>query len=1162
MNKDRMPSSFHWLNAAQFLGALNDNVFKLFAIFFLIGLAGGEASDRITGFVGLLFPLPFILFSSAAGVWADRYSKRDITVYAKYLEVAVMLFGAAGFALRSPAFIYAALFLMAAQSALFGPAKYGILPELVGKERLPRANGLLVMSTYIAIILGTALAPALAGLLGGNYPAAQFFCVLVAALGTAASLPIRRTPPAGSRARVSPLFAREIWRTLWSIRSDRFLLLAVIGSAYFSVIGAFMQLNVIPYGIVHMGIRQEQSGYIILLGAIGIAAGALVSSRISSRNIEFGIVPLGALALTVAALGLYLVPPVFAWVCPTIFLAGFGAGLFIVPIDSFIQFQAPRARLGEVLAASSFLGWVGVLMAGGFIALNASLGISPAAGFAFIGLLTLALTVAALLVLPDFLLRFIALVVTRTAYRIRISGADRIPLEGPALLVCNHASYMDALLLLATQQRRIRFIMNREIYDRRAWLKPLLNLMGIIPIAENDGPKRLVASLREARKALDEGYLVCIFAEGALTRTGMMLPFRRGFERILKGTAHPIIPVCLEGAWGSIYSYYHGQLVTRWPGLRRYPVWVLFGAPLPPGSSASEVRLAVMELSCDAFNARKPGRRPMIEEFIRSARRNWNRQAISDTSGKSLTHGQTLVAALALARLLRPRLERQKNVGILLPASAGAALANLAISLLGRTPVNLNYTAAPDSLASAVRQAGLRTVLTSRAFLDRLPGQLRVPGPAFMEDMLPGMTPGARLRAWLSARFVPARALASAPRLFTADAPAAILFSSGSTAEPKGIVLSHHNLLSNMESLRMVFNSTPGDNICAALPFFHSLGFTAALWFPLLNGLSAAYHANPLDGATIAKIVRTRKSRLLFATPSFLSIYLRKAAREDFASLRLVVTGAEKLSQRLADAFEERFGVRPLEGYGATELSPVATLSVPHAEVGGMFQAGWKQGSVGLPLPGVAVRVADAETGAPLPDGQPGLLLVKGPNVMLGYLDRPDLTEDAIRGGWYCTGDIASIDEDGFVTIQDRLSRFSKIAGEMVPHAAVEEAFAAGADSAAPTLAVTSVPDEVRGERIVVLHTAAAGGAAKLRAAIAQSKLPNLWKPDSDAYLEVEALPLTGSGKLDLRGLRELAKQRFCATGRQSDHPGGVSADCRKEHERRATCSQNPSKDF
>lgn len=1130
MSNNRLPASFHWLNATQFLGALNDNVFKLFAIFFLIGLAGSAAADRITGIVGLLFPLPFILFSAGAGVLADRCSKRNITVFIKYLEVAIMLVGILGFALVSPAFIYLTLFLMATQSAIFGPAKYGIVPELIGKERLPQANGLLVMTSYIAIILGTALASILADLLNGNYLAAQSVCVLAAVLGVITSLRIGRTPPAGSNARVSPLFIRDIWRTLWSIRSDRFLLLAVIGSAYFSVLGAFMQLNVIPYGIEHLGLTQERSGYLILLGAMGIAIGAIISSRFSSRNIEFGIVPLGAMALTIASIGLYIVPTALAWVCPAIFLAGFGAGLFIIPIDSFIQFQAPRPRLGEVLAASNFLSWVGVLLAGGLIAFNAWVGISPAAGFAIMGLLTLALTLVALRVLPDFLLRFIVLVITRTAYRIRIIGRENIPLEGPALLVCNHASYVDALLLLATQQRRIRFLMNREIYDRRPWLKPLFNLMGIIPIADNDGPRQLVASLHTARQALDEGYLVCIFAEGALTRTGMMRPFRRGLERIVKGTDYPIVPVYLGGAWGSIYSYYHGQLVTRWPGLLRYPVWVLFGAHLPPKSSASEVRSAVMELSCDAFNARKPGRRPIIEEFILSARRNWGCHAISDTSGRKMTHGQTLVATLALSRMLRPCLGTQKNIGILLPTSIGATLANLAISMLGRTSVNLNFTASADALRSAVEQAEIQTVITSRLFMEKLPGLPRLQGMVYLENILPAITKKEKALAWLRARFIPARSLAKTPRSFTADDPATILFSSGSTAEPKGIVLSHHNLLSNIESLRMVFRSAHGDNICAALPFFHSLGYTAAFLFPLLNGLSAAYHTNPLDGTAIAKIVRTYKSRLLFATPTFLSIYMRKAAPEDFTSLQLVIIGAEKLNPRLADAFEQRFGIRPLEGYGATELAPVTALSVPHVEVGGMFQTGWKQGSVGLPLPGVAIRVTDIETGASLPDGQSGLLLVKGPNVMLGYLNRPDLTATAIKDGWYHTGDIARIDEDGFVIIQDRLARFSKIAGEMIPHLAIEEEYRSVLNTPELILAVTSIPDDKRGERLVVLHTAAAGNAEQLHAIITQSKLPNLWKPDSNAYALIDAMPATGSGKLDLRTLRELAKQRFLKT--------------------------------
>ncbi len=335
-------------------------------------------------------------------------------------------------------------------------------------------------------------------------------------------------------------------------------------------------------------------------------------------------------------------------------------------------------------------------------------------------------------------------------------------------------------------------------------------------------------------------------------------------------------------------------------------------------------------------------------------------------------------------------------------------------------------------------------------------------------------------------------------------------------------MLTHHNIMSNIEALRMVFRVTLNDNICSALPFFHSLGFTGTLWFPLVSGFSATYHPNPMDGEKIAQVVREHRSTLLLATPTFLLAYLRRAKREDFATLRLVVTGAEKLKAKVADAFQEKFGIRPLEGYGATELSPVITLSLPDVEMDGVAQAGAKEGSVGHPVPGVAIRVVDPETNALRKPGEPGLILVKGPNVMLGYLGRPDRSAEALRDGWYVTGDIGIMDDDGFIRITDRLSRFSKIGGEMVPHGAVEDELHNRLGQTG-VVAVTSVPDERKGEKLVVIYARSAADAETLQHHLAESPLPNLWKPGRDCYLEVESLPILGTGKLDLKGIKEIA---------------------------------------
>jgi len=358
-----------------------------------------------------------------------------------------------------------------------------------------------------------------------------------------------------------------------------------------------------------------------------------------------------------------------------------------------------------------------------------------------------------------------------------------------------------------------------------------------------------------------------------------------------------------------------------------------------------------------------------------------------------------------------------------------------------------------------------------------------------------------------------------------------IIFSSGSTGEPKGVLLTHANLLSNIQSLEQLFDPVPQDRVMGVLPFFHSFGAMATLWFPLTAGIGAVYHPNPLDARGIAEAVRQYGCTFLLATPTFLQSYIRRADPAAFGSLRYVVVGAEKLSPRLADAFTERFGIEPLEGYGSTECSPLVAVNVPDHREQGIHQVGTKRGRIGHPIPGVSVRVVDPDNFSPRPPGMEGLLLVKGPNVMAGYLGRPDLTREAVRDGWYVTGDLAVVDEDGFIIITDRLSRFAKIGGEMVPHLKVEEALHGALGAPEQVLTVTSVPDRDKGEKLAVVHTLDDETLRRLQEKLLSLGLPNLWLPRKDAFLRVDRLPLLGTGKLDLRKVREIARAGFDDAG-------------------------------
>jgi acyl-[acyl-carrier-protein]-phospholipid O-acyltransferase / long-chain-fatty-acid--[acyl-carrier-protein] ligase len=739
--------------------------------------------------------------------------------------------------------------------------------------------------------------------------------------------------------------------------------------------------------------------------------------------------------------------------------------------------------------------------------------------------------VAVLWLRPGWVIRPLLWVVTHTIYRLTVFGREHVPLKGPALLVCNHVSYIDWFLLLAAHRRFIRFVIWAPF--ARVWgLRHLLRWARVIPIDSSAGPRAILQSLRVASEALNAGDLVCIFAEGGLTRTGFLLPFHRGFEQILKRSPAPVVPVCLDHVWGSIFSYHGGKVLWKWPQELPYPVSVAFGPPLSATSSAAEVRLAIQKLSADCSIARIRGRLPVHRQFVRSAARHPFRPCMGDsTRPRLLRYSEALTGAIMLARRLKPLLGDDRMVGLWLPPSIGGALANIALAFLGKTSVNLNYTSSAETVRSAVRQCGLRHVLTSRRFGSKVPLDA---GPdvmiIFLEDFAKTIGKVEKLLTMLAAVVLPGfvldRWMLGLQRT-TLDDTATIIFSSGSTGDPKGVQLSHRNVAANAESMIQAIDLRSSDQALGVLPFFHSFGYTVTLWVPLQVGASAFFHPDPRQAKEIGEICRKHESTIFLTTPTFLRFCLRRCDPNDFNSLRILMCGAEKLPQPLAREFDEKFHVLPLEGYGCTELSPAAAANVPDRVVNGTRQVGNKPGTIGQPLPGIAARIVNADTFETLPPGQEGLLLMYGANVMQGYLGKPELTAQVIRDGWYVTGDIAKIDEDGFIVITGRLARFAKVGGEMVPLERIEEELQSILGTSERVCAVAAVPDEKRGERLVVLHTHLNGtDARQLCQQLGSKGLPNLWLPGDRDFFEVPELPILGSGKMDLKRLKEIALEQ------------------------------------
>ena len=748
-----------------------------------------------------------------------------------------------------------------------------------------------------------------------------------------------------------------------------------------------------------------------------------------------------------------------------------------------------------------------------------------------IPIIVLAALAVALWRWPMAFVRAFLWVLTRTVYRVRVVGLENVPKSGGALLVCNHLSYIDWLLLLAAQPRFIRFLIYAP-YANLWGFRHLLRWAKVIPIDGSGGPRATLRALRSASDALAAGELVCIFAEGTVSRTGFLLPFHRGFEQILKRAPVPIVPVCLDQIWGSVFSFAGGKFFWKLPRHIPYPVGVAFGQPKPADTSAAAVRLAIQKLSADWAVRRSGELLPVHRRFVRMAARHPFRPCLFDPlRPKGVNYGMALAGAVCFARWLRPVLGGEPMVGLWLPPGVGGVLANAALALLRKTAVNLNYTAGTDNIQSAIRQCGIKHVLTARKFTAKMKLD---PGPGiemiYLEDVATQIGKGERLRAFLAVVLLPGVLLERLLGLHKHDLDdvATVIFSSGSTGEPKGVVLTHRNIAANAVSVVQAVQLRPADRLLGVLPFFHSFGYTVTLWTALQTGASLVYFPDPRAAKEIGELCKKYRCNLFVSTATFLRFCLKRSQPDEFATLRLLVCGAEKLPPALAEEFHEKFGVLPLEGYGCTELAPVASTNLPDRVFDGVRYVLNKPGSIGQPIPGVAVKVVNPENyDEELPPGREGLLLVHGANVMRGYLGRDDLTRQVVLDGpWYFTGDMARIDEDGFIFLTGRLSRFAKVGGEMVPLEKVEEELHALIGTCERMLAVTCVPDEARGERLVVLYTSLNDREPKgLARGLAGRGLPNLWVPGERDFFKVPELPVLGSGKLDLKRVKEMAQE-------------------------------------
>lgn len=1133
---------------AVFLNAFVDLGHKIVIQNTIFKIHDGPEQIILTAILNALILLPFILLFSPAGHIADRYAKHRVMKVSAWAAVFITIGITACYAMGWFWVSFALTFLLAVQSAFYSPAKFGYIRGFFGKERLAEANGIVSAISIIAILAGTfAFSVAFEAVFPAEATSKMDVLKTLVPIGfvliinsifelmmmyrlpqtdtPAPSKPfdIRRYFSGGLiKPNIQPVWGREVIR------------LSIIGLAMFWSIGQVL-LSTFP------AFAKEQTGEVntiviqAILGAsgLGIALGSLIASRASRNYIETGLIPIGAAGI---AIGLAILPNLESQLLMGLdfLLIGTMGGLFIVPLNAMIQFYARDNELGKVLAGNNLIQNISMFTFLCLTVVFTLLGVSAkqlllfTAFFAFIG------GCYTVYKLPQSLVRLVLSTLISRRYRINVQGMKNIPSDGGVLLLGNHISWIDWAIVQIACPRPVQFVMHKSIYERW-YLNWFLKMFGCVPIEKGSGSK---GSLDSVTQLLNDGKVVCLFPEGALSRTGHLGGFRRGYELAAKQCNDDVViqPFYLRGLWASQFSMASSQTKnTSQSGWKRDLI-VAFGEPISKETKADVLKRRVFDLSVSSWNTYADTLPTIAHAWIETCSRRGNALAIADTSSTTMSAHKMLTAAIAFSKRIR-HLSPEQNVGLLVPTSAGGVIANMATLMLGKTIVNLNYTASDATMASALEQANVSTVYTSRKFLKKLSGRgidfsscLERKKVVYLEDLHKEISKFELFRTYLTVKIMPAALLKRVYcRQQDVSTTAAILFSSGSEGTPKGIMLSHTNIMANLKQIVDVLNMQEDDVVMASLPLFHAFGLTVTQFLPLIEGLPMVCHPDPTDALGLGKAVAKYKATFMCGTSTFLRLYSRnkKVHPLMLESLRVVISGAEKLSPDVRNAFKLKFNKDILEGYGTTETTPVASVNVPsNLDTGNWkIQVGEKRGTVGMPLPGTSFRVVNPETWEELDSGHRGMILVGGAQVMQGYLNASEKTKEVIRvidgTRWYVTGDKGYLDEDGFLTIVDRYSRFAKLGGEMISLSSVENAVVKSLDDEYIDLEVVAInlPDEKKGEKILLLceHDISS---RELRSAMLAQNCNPLIIPSQ--IIHVQALPKLGTGKTDFSRAKQI----------------------------------------
>lgn len=1116
----------------QALGALNDNIFKnalaILIIYRIAEVAGLNGQVLVTAAAGI-FILPFFLFSATAGQMADKFEKSALIKAIKMSEVAIMVLGAASFLISDIYLLMGTLFLMGTQSSFFGPVKYSILPDHLSDDELIGGNALVEAGTFLAILIGTIAG----GLLILTDQGTQIISVIVislAFLGLLTSLRIPKAAPPAPDLRINPNFLGETWAIINKARTDRNIFLSILGVSWFWLVGAtfLSQFPALAKDVLHYD--ETVVTLFLTVFSIGIALGSLLCNRLLKGRVTPKYVPFGALGMTLFIVDLYFACRGVPVAATTASLSGaveflgvlsnyrilvdllgiaICGGLFIVPLYAIVQMQSEESHRSRIIAANNIINALfivgGALAASGLLFLELSVPTVLLLMGAVNGVVALYITK----LLPDAVIKAFLFSLLKLLFRIEVRGMEHYAKLGKrAVIVVNHVSFLDPLLLAVFLPVKPIFAVNTHI-AQAWWVKPFLTLVDAFPV-DPTNPMAMKSLIKEVQK---DRHCV-IFPEGRITVTGALMKVFEGPGMVADKADAQLLPIRIDGAQYTPFSRLKGKI-----RIRLFPKITMTILPpqefdVPEDISGRARRQQVGAKLYDVMSEmvfETCNRRRTLFEAVLEAQAIHGRKhpIVEDIDRKPLSYGKLILGATVLGRKLCKFTEKEEFVGFLLPNSVGASVTFFALQAYGRVPAMMNFSTGLKNMQSALTAAGAKTVLTSRRFIEMADLQETVDALAkdveivYLDDVKEQISIFDKL--WGLA-LKPFAGMIHASVGAAHDNPAVIMFTSGSEGTPKGVVLSHENLLANRYQLGARIDFNPTDIVFNALPIFHSFGLTGGTLLPILSGVKTFLYPSPLHYRIVPALVYDTNATIMFGTDTFLTGYARVAHPYDFYSVRYVFAGAERVKDETRRVWADKFGLRIFEGYGATETAPAITVNTP------LY---YSAGTVGRFMPGLSYELE------PVPGiDEGGKLIVTGPNVMLGYLHAktPGVIERVERQR-YDTGDIVSVDPEGFVTIQGRVKRFAKIAGEMVSLGAVENyASAVWPDN---MHAVISVPNPRKGEELILVTDYQDAQRADLLAYARAQGIVELMIPKN--IMSVDAVPVLGTGKVDYTGVQAMA---------------------------------------